>query len=381
MPAPLVSGSSIEPMISASSGGCSGAKYADATEPVATSTRSPMPLPRTSNAISVAPSSTSTSRSAPFGSASSRRVDHTIRSPSLSASPLPFDLDAEGARLVARQRREHGARREHEPRAGVRRLLARSARSPRRGRRARRRRRGRGGRRALKVERAARPDRCGRAGSRAPSRRRRRRAPRRRASRRASTCAARPAADHLSRRRAAGGSRCDGRQHGGHRRRRGTLRASGLACAVARSASSARSCVEHGRAPSIAHCAPASASPLSGRPRARRTPSPGQVHPAGRADHAVVDHLDARRLLGLVGREDRVGRRLHLEHEQRLARQRHRAELVAVDQERVLVVDARDHRRGEDLRRWSPRRAAPSASSTASLADRTASVEREWNSR
>ncbi len=76
----------------------------------------------------------------------------------------------------------------------------------------------------------------------------------------------------------------------------------------------------------------------------------GQVDAARGADHAVVHDLDRRRLLGLVGREDGVRRRRHLEHEQRLARQRHRAGLVAVDEERVLAVEHGHDPRGEHLR-------------------------------
>src|SRR2546421_55952 len=46
-----------------------------------------------------------------------------IPSPWLSASGLPFDRDSLGARPLARERREHRARAEHEPCPGARGLL------------------------------------------------------------------------------------------------------------------------------------------------------------------------------------------------------------------------------------------------------------------
>ena len=58
----------MEPMMRASIGGASPGNQEAATDPVETSTASPIPEPRTSNAISRAPpGSTSTSRKAPFG--------------------------------------------------------------------------------------------------------------------------------------------------------------------------------------------------------------------------------------------------------------------------------------------------------------------------
>src|SRR5690606_28411203 len=76
----------------------------------------------------------------------------------------------------------------------------------------------------------------------------------------------------------------------------------------------------------------------------------GKVEAPVGTDHAIVHHLDVGVLLGLVAGQDGVRRRLALEQVQRLAAEDHRAELVAVDQEGMLVVDAGHHLRSEDLR-------------------------------
>src|SRR6266568_9083486 len=71
-------GSSMEPMMSAPTGGRPGS-HPDATEPWATRTRSPRPLPSTSKATSRSPDPvTWTSRKAPLGSPSIRLVDQTF---------------------------------------------------------------------------------------------------------------------------------------------------------------------------------------------------------------------------------------------------------------------------------------------------------------
>ena len=80
----------MEPMISASTGGRSGSQP-EATDPCATRTRSPGPLPSTSNATRRSPEPvTSTSRKAPLGRPSIRLVDQTLPTTIPCSITAPF---------------------------------------------------------------------------------------------------------------------------------------------------------------------------------------------------------------------------------------------------------------------------------------------------
>ena len=89
-----------------------------ATEPVATRTRSPIPVPSTSKATSRPPPSSSTSRNAPLRDLSIRRVAHTVAGDGRAQHRRSFSISTSSAAgAIARQRRQHGPRREHQVRA------------------------------------------------------------------------------------------------------------------------------------------------------------------------------------------------------------------------------------------------------------------------
>src|SRR3984957_400182 len=65
------------------------------------------------------------------------------------------------------------------------------------------------------------------------------------------------------------------------------------------------------------------------------------------AGHPDVDHVDLGGLLGLVRRERRIPRGLHLQDVERLARHEHHALTVSVDQLHLQIVHVLDHLRGQ----------------------------------
>jgi hypothetical protein len=73
-----------------------------------------------------------------------------------------------------------------------------------------------------------------------------------------------------------------------------------------------------------------------------------EVEPAERPERPHLEDVDAGVLLGLVGGNRRIGRRLHLEHEQALPREQQAAVPHAVDELHVVRVDVVDDLARED---------------------------------